>query len=86
MAAAMGSVDALVFTGGVGERSALVRARTCAGVGFLGVQLDPARNDAAAGDDRDLSARDAAASVLLVHSREELEIARAVRALQSAER
>ena len=56
MAAALGGLDALVFTGGVGERSAPVRAAAVEGLGYLGVDLDPSRNEAA-DDDADLSAR-----------------------------
>ena len=44
MAAALGGLDALVFTGGVGERSSEIRARAVAGLGFLGVAIDPAEN------------------------------------------
>ena len=44
--AAMGGLDVLVFTGGVGERAAVVRAPAADGLGFLGVALDPARNEA----------------------------------------
>jgi acetate kinase len=43
-AAALGGLERLVFTGGIGEHSAEVRARVCDGLGFLGVALDPARN------------------------------------------
>jgi acetate kinase len=46
MTAALGGVETLVFTGGIGERSAAVRERICAGLGFLGVRLDPTRNAA----------------------------------------
>ncbi len=46
MAAAAGGVDTLVFAGGIGERSAPIRARICAGLEFLGVHVDPARNAA----------------------------------------
>ena len=80
MAAALGGVDALVFTGGVGENAAEVRARAVAGLGFLGAGLDPERNAAASGDG-DVSADGAAARVLVVAAREDLEIARQVRAL-----
>lgn len=45
-AAAMGGLDVISFTGGIGENSAGVRASICADLGFLGVALDPARNDA----------------------------------------
>src|SRR5262249_19289346 len=44
MAASMGGLDALVFTAGIGENSPEVRAAACAGLEFLGVQLDPAKN------------------------------------------
>ena len=43
-AAALGGLDTLVFTGGVGEGSPVIRARICEGLGFLGIDLDPARN------------------------------------------
>ncbi len=46
LAAALGGLDALVFTGGIGEHAAPVRERTCAGLDFLGVTLDPRRNAA----------------------------------------
>ena len=74
MTAALGGLDALVFTGGVGERSAPVRAAVVDGLGYLGVALDPARNEGA-GEDGELGT-----GVLLVHAREDLEIARQVRA------
>src|ERR1044072_482614 len=44
--AAMGGADAIVFTGGIGENSAEVRARVCEGLGWMGVELDPALNEA----------------------------------------
>jgi acetate kinase len=44
MAAAAGGLDTLVFAGGIGERSAPIRARICAGLAFLGVRIDPGRN------------------------------------------
>ena len=79
MTAALGGIDALVFTGGVGERSARVRALACEGLGHLGVAIDAAANDATAGD-ADIAAPDARARVLVVRAREDLEIARAARA------
>ena len=79
MAAAMGGLDALAFTGGVGEGSARVRAAAAEGLGFLGVELDPARNDAAGGSrDVVISPAGGAVAVLVVHAREDLEIARQV--------
>jgi acetate kinase len=80
MAAALGGVDVLAFTGGVGEHSAEIRAAAAAGLGFLGVVIDPARNDAADGD-AEISDDRAAARTVVVRAREDLEIASQVRSL-----
>jgi acetate kinase len=80
MAAAAGGVDVLVFTAGIGERSASVRAAVCARLAFLGVMVDPARNAAAEGD-CDISATGAAVRVAVVAAREEFVAARAARAV-----
>jgi acetate kinase len=79
MAASLGGVDVLVFTGGVGENSPAVRAKTVRGLGFLGAALDDARN-AAASPDADVTAPGARVRVLVIAAREDLEIARGVRA------
>jgi acetate kinase len=79
MAASLGGIDALVFTGRVGERAPEVRARAATGLEFLGVSLDDIANAAATGD-AEVGARGAGARALVVESREDLEIARAVRA------
>ena len=79
MVAALGGLDALVFTGGVGEGSAVVRAGAAAGLRFLGVDVDDRRNADPAGD-TDISTGDAAVRTLVVRAREDLEIARGVRA------
>ncbi len=78
MAAALGGLDALVFTGRVGERAPQVRALAARGLGFLGVRVDPAAN-AAAALDADIAAAASAVRTLVVASREDLEIAREVR-------
>lgn len=80
MTAALGGLDALVFTGGVGENSTVVRARTVDGLGFLGLALDRERNDGAQAD-ASIGVADSTASVLVVAAREDLEIARQVRSL-----
>lgn len=80
MAAAIGGLDVLAFTGGVGEHSAVIRQRAADGLGFLGVAIDAAANAAATGD-ADISASGAAARTLVVTAREDLEIARLVTAL-----
>jgi acetate kinase len=80
MAAALGGLDALVFTGGVGEHAPEVRARTAAGLGFLGVALDSEAN-ARATADAEIGAAGAAARTVVVTAREDLEVARQVRGL-----
>ncbi len=80
MTAALGGLDVLAFTGGVGERSAEIRAAAAAGLEFLGVAIDPARNDAVDGD-AEISAAGAAARTVVVRAREDLEIASQVRSL-----
>jgi acetate kinase len=77
MAAAMNGMDALTFTGGIGEHSARVRADAAARLGFLGVAIDPHRN-AAASADADISAEGALVRTLVVTAGEDVEIARAV--------
>jgi acetate kinase len=74
MAAAMDGLDVLVFTGGVGERSATIRSRAAAGLGFLGVQLDDGINSTAE-PDADLSAAGTRVRTLVVAAREDLQIA-----------
>jgi acetate kinase len=78
MAASLGGLDALVFTGGVGERSAAVRAAGCGGLGFLGVAIDPEAN-VAARPDAEVTDRRSRVRVFVVAAREEVEIARGVR-------
>jgi acetate kinase len=74
-AAALGRLDAVVFTAGIGENDADVRARVCAGLGVLGVALDPARNAAPDRGVRTVSADGSAVAVLVVPTDEEHEIA-----------
>jgi acetate kinase len=80
MTAATGGLDALVFTGGVGENSAGVRGAAAERLAWLGVAVDPARNEAAHGD-ADVSAAGAAVRCLVVAAREDLQIAGEVRRL-----
>jgi acetate kinase len=82
MTAALAGLDVLVFTGGVGERSPEVRERACAGLGYLGVALDPAANREVT-DDGDVSAAGSPVRVMVITAREDLEIARQVRAVVS---
>lgn len=80
-AAAMGGIDALVFTAGVGENSAEVRAAVCDGLGFLGIEIDPALNAATHGQERDLRMNGSGTPVLVVPTNEELMILRDTRKL-----
>ncbi|HSG69298.1 MAG TPA: acetate kinase, partial [Planctomycetaceae bacterium] len=74
-AAAMGGLDALVFTAGVGENSPVVRRMSCDNLGFLGIEIDDAKNRAAIGKEADISTADARVKVLTVPTNEELVIA-----------
>jgi acetate kinase len=80
MAAALGGIDALVFTAGIGEGSTSVRADVCRRLGFLGVELDQAANEGAV-PDVDVSPSGAAVRVVVLHAREDVVAARAARAL-----
>jgi acetate kinase len=82
MTASAGGLDALVFTAGIGENSAGVRARVCGRLAFLGVELSPEANDAAE-PDCDVAVADSAVRVLVVRAREEIVAARAARAVLS---
>jgi acetate kinase len=82
MAAGLGGLDALVFTAGIGEHSARVRADVCARLGFLGVELDPHANEAAE-PDATISRVGASPRVAVLRAREDLVAARAARALLS---
>jgi acetate kinase len=78
MTAALGGLDALVFTGGVGEHAPAVRAGAAAGLEFLGIALDPGANEAAGGD-QEIGSAGAAVRTLVVHAREDREMARQAR-------
>jgi acetate kinase len=80
MAAALGGLDALVFTAGVGEHSWRVREAVCGRLGFLGVTLDEAANRAAR-PDCDVARPQAPVRVWVLRAREDLIVARAVRAV-----
>jgi len=84
MAAAMGGLDGLVFTGGVGENAPSIRARAAEGLTFLGIRLDPEAN--LGGGDRLIGAADAPVPALVIEAREDLEIAHQVRQLLERER
>jgi acetate kinase len=78
MAAAMEGLDAVAFTGGVGENSSRVRDLACHGLSFLGIEVDRDLNDGAG--DRRISDKHSRVPVLVIAAREDLEMAREVRA------
>lgn len=80
LAVTMGGVDALIFTAGVGEHAADLRAAVCDGLACLGLRLDAERNNAAA-PDVDVAAADSPGRILVLHTQEELLIARETRRL-----
>ncbi len=72
--AAMGGLDALVFTGGIGENSDAVRKAVCSNMEYLGLELDLEKNDIAK-DDMDISTENSKAKILRISTNEELVIA-----------
>jgi acetate kinase len=80
MAAALAGLDVVAFTGGVGERSAEIRARGVAGLDFLGIAVDGSLNAEATGD-AEITAPGASVRAFVVSAREDLEIAHQARAL-----
>ena len=73
-AAAMGGVDAVVFTAGVGENSSSLRAEMVDGLEYMGIKMDLAKNDFR-GEERDVTAEGATVKVLVIPTNEELMIA-----------
>ena len=82
--AQLGGVDVISFTAGVGENSPLVRAAALETLGFLGVRVDPTRNEERRRGIRVISTDDSAVTVLVVPTNEELEIARQTLTVTSA--
>jgi len=80
MAAALGGLDAIVFTAGVGENSVTIRREICRRLAFLGVELDDEANESAE-PDCDIGADGSPVRVVVVRAREELVIAQQVRKL-----
>lgn len=78
LAVTLGAVDALIFTGGVGENSANLRDAACDGLQCLSIHLDRAKN-LLAGVDRDLAASNSRTQIWIIHTREDLMIARETR-------
>jgi acetate kinase len=77
-AAAMGGVDAVIFTGGIGQRSPEVREQALASLEFMGIELDREKNAAATDDEAEISTDTSKVRVLVVPTNEEKTIARDV--------
>ncbi len=76
MAASLQGIDVLIFTAGIGEHSSEVRAATCRGLAFLGIQLDSDQNAASPGD-QEISAGNSKVKILIVRAQEDWAIAKA---------
>jgi acetate kinase len=77
-AALLGGLDALVFTGGVGENQASLRSAVCERLDWMGLQLDPGGNQACV-PDQDIATVESRVRILVIHTREDLMIARAAK-------
>jgi acetate kinase len=75
MVAVLGGIDALIFSGGVGENSAEVREAACKQLAFLGLKLDDAANRRGTSD-RDVAAPDSRVRVLIIRAQEDWAIAK----------
>ena len=74
-AAAMGGLDAVLFTGGIGENSNELRTEVCEGLEFMGIVLDETENKNKTGKDHKISAANAGVEVWVIPTNEELAIA-----------
>ncbi len=71
----LGGLDGLVFTAGIGENSAVVRAETCKGLEFAGISIEPSANESAVGKEMDISTANSKVRTLVIPTNEELVIA-----------
>jgi acetate kinase len=74
--ATLGHVDGLIFTGGIGENSVLIREKTCEGLAEMGMEIDLARNQAVVGKEGEISTDASRVRVMVIPTNEELLIAR----------
>jgi acetate kinase len=80
-AAAMGGVDIIIFTGGIGENSANDRETICEGLEFLGLEFDKSANDGIRGKEQIISKKDSKVIAMIVPTNEELVIASETKAI-----
>ncbi len=74
-AAALDGVDALCFTGGIGENAALIREKVCAGLDYMGLNIDPVKNNKRSGEARDISTNGSTGRIFVIPTNEEYVIA-----------
>lgn len=74
-AAALDGVDALCFTGGIGENAALIREKVCAGLDYMGLNIDPVKNNKRSGEARDISTNGSIGRIFVIPTNEEYVIA-----------
>ncbi|AXH11596.1 acetate/propionate family kinase [Halarcobacter bivalviorum] len=74
-AAALDGVDALCFTGGIGENAAIIREKVCAGLDYMGLNIDPVKNNKRSGEARDISTNGSAGRIFVIPTNEEYVIA-----------
>jgi len=75
MIASLEGIDTLVFTGGIGENSSLIRERACKAFSFLGLTLDSSKNNLFSEDDRIISSKTSKVKVAVIHTDEAFQIA-----------
>lgn len=75
-AAAMNGLDAVVFTAGIGENSSTLRNLVCTDMDYLGITLDPAKNESKSSNMREIGSTNAQVKILVLPTNEELEIAK----------
>jgi len=83
-AAALGRLDALVFTGGIGENDGSIRSAVCRDMALLGLDIDEARNHAPSRGSREIQSATSRVKILVIPTNEELEIAEQTKVLLSA--
>jgi len=76
MIASLNGIDTLVFTAGIGENASYIREKACEAFSFLGIELDKKKNEQPDSNDCILSSSSSKIQVLLIHTKEDLEIAR----------
>jgi len=74
-AAALDGVDALCFTGGIGENAALIREKVCSGLDYMGLNIDPTKNNKRSGEARDISTNGSRGRIFVIPTNEEYVIA-----------